>query len=479
MVVRHGGCRLQQFVARNFREHLGRQSGCLHVNVRQYAADACQLGFVFVDGQVSPGRRLLQGGEIVMLKRSLPGISINADEVPGPPGKARRGIPRMLVHQNGEIAESQMNGSGGDGYVHFRRYYRDIQLQLAIEEWEQCEKLFFTPVPLSLRMNKTSMYHQTLQTLNETFGLRAQIVQWMELFGGAMYVTPTPCSSEASEGLQVVNMLASTGEVVVQDGLSMLAAAALDVHPGHAVLLGILDFFSWQSSEVVNVFFLHGGFHRVFHRVFKVTILLKTVSGSRVPHDDEFMQIRRLDLCSAPGSKTCQLLDALQVDSLETSVASVNSLLVANDLLEERSERVWARSNTVNGSNSRALMVTTMDGRFFPKILQDGFDRILVDVPCSSDGTMRKEPKVLHRWKVSNGLNHHALQVSLLCRGIELLKPGGRLIYSTCSLNPMECEAVVQTALLRFGPQLSLLPSEDVLPSGSPRGALGLEDGSQ
>ena len=244
VVVRHGGCRLQQFVARNFREHLGRQSGCLHVNVRQYAADACQLGFVLVDGQVSPGRRLLQGGEIVMLKRTLPGIS--ADEVPGPPGKARRGIPRMLVHQNGEIPESQMDGSR-DGYVHFRRYYRDIQLLLAIEDWEQCEKLFFTPVPLSLRMNKTSMYHQTLQTLNETFGLRAQTVQWMELFGGAMYVTPTPCPSEASEGLQVVNMLASTGEVVVQDGLSMLAAAALDVQPGHAVLLGGLGVMTRKS----------------------------------------------------------------------------------------------------------------------------------------------------------------------------------------------------------------------------------------
>ena len=267
VVVRHGGCRLQQFVARNFREHLGRQSGCLHVNVRQYAADACQLGFVLVDGQVSPGRRLLQGGEIVMLKRTLPGIS--ADEVPGPPGKARRGIPRMLVHQNGEIPESQMDGSR-DGYVHFRRYYRDIQLLLAIEDWEQCEKLFFTPVPLSLRMNKTSMYHQTLQTLNETFGLRAQTVQWMELFGGAMYVTPTPCPSEASEGLQVVNMLASTGEVVVQDGLSMLAAAALDVQPGHAVLLGGLgvmtrkSFFCWLKT--------HG-----LRQVLEVTIAMKMV----------------------------------------------------------------------------------------------------------------------------------------------------------------------------------------------------------
>jgi 16S rRNA C967 or C1407 C5-methylase (RsmB/RsmF family) len=70
---------------------------------------------------------------------------------------------------------------------------------------------------------------------------------------------------------------------------------------------------------------------------------------------------------------------------------------------------------------------TTQDGCVFPKVFPEGFDRILVDVPCSSDGTMRKELKRLQRWKVSSALNHHGLQLRLLCRGLELLKPGGAM----------------------------------------------------
>ena len=75
---------------------------------------------------------------------------------------------------------------------------------------------------------------------------------------------------------------------------------------------------------------------------------------------------------------------------------------------------------------------TTQDGCVFPKVFPEGFDRILVDVPCSSDGTMRKEPKRLQHWKVSSALNHHGLQLRLLCRGLELLKPGGAM--ETCAL---------------------------------------------
>ncbi|CAE8719436.1 unnamed protein product, partial [Polarella glacialis] len=197
-----------------------------------------------------------------------------------------------------------------------------------------------------------------------------------------------------------------------------------------------------------------------------------------------------LDLCSAPGSKTCQLLDALMSDRSNESSRCLASdgLLVANDLRAERVERLWSRARWQPCS---PLVVTAIDGTVFPTLpgLEAGFDRILVDVPCSSDGTARKELKRLEKWSVASGLSHHSLQLGLLLRGLALLKPGGRLVYSTCSLNPLECEAVVQAALKSNSQSssssnaggdlrprgLRLLPAEEALPKGCPRGLRGLE----
>jgi len=100
--------------------------------------------------------------------------------------------------------------------------------------------------------------------------------------------------------------------------------------------------------------------------------------------------------------------------------------------------------------NLPALFVTSQDATKFPnlKLGADNetdfkFDRILCDVPCSGDGTMRKNPLL---WKTFHGhLGHslHALQRDILIRGLQMLKKGGRMTYSTCSFNPIENEAVV------------------------------------
>ena len=71
------------------------------------------------------------------------------------------------------------------------------------------------------------------------------------------------------------------------------------------------------------------------------------------------------------------------------------------------------------------------------------FDRILCDVPCSGDGTIRKAPDIWRRWTPGNGIGLHPLQIRIALQACRLLKVGGRLVYSTCTYNPLEDEAVV------------------------------------
>ncbi len=113
--------------------------------------------------------------------------------------------------------------------------------------------------------------------------------------------------------------------------------------------------------------------------------------------------------------------------------------------------------------NSPAFLVTNNDARFFPNLKLEGkkknfkFDRILCDVPCSGDGTLRKNVGLWRRWTETYALNHHCLQLDILRRGFQMLKKGGRLIYSTCSFNTIENEAVIAAALKEFPKQMELV----------------------
>lgn len=75
------------------------------------------------------------------------------------------------------------------------------------------------------------------------------------------------------------------------------------------------------------------------------------------------------------------------------------------------------------------------------------FDRILADVPCSGDGTMRKSPDIWRRWSVQGGNSLHPLQLRIAVHGARLMQVGGRMVYSTCTFNPIEDEAVVAALL--------------------------------
>ena len=78
------------------------------------------------------------------------------------------------------------------------------------------------------------------------------------------------------------------------------------------------------------------------------------------------------------------------------------------------------------------------------------FDRILCDVPCSGDGTIRKAPDIWRRWTPGNGNGLHPLQLRIALHACQMLKIGGRLVYSTCTFNPIEDEAVVAEVSLTY-----------------------------
>ena len=99
------------------------------------------------------------------------------------------------------------------------------------------------------------------------------------------------------------------------------------------------------------------------------------------------------------------------------------------------------------------------------------FDKILCDVPCSGDGATRKIPLKWAKWHTSDGMVLHPLQLAILMKSITLLKKGGMLVYSTCSLNPIENESVVSALMQKVEKGLEIV---DIHPMYKVKGRRGL-----
>ena len=159
---------------------------------------------------------------------------------------------------------------------------------------------------------------------------------------------------------------------------------------------------------------------------------------------EEIGKVLALDMCAAPGSKTTQLGEHLHPDGV----------VVANEPVSGRLNMLVSNRSRLGLAN---IVVTQHDGRHFARLPPPGFDLVVADVPCTGSATTRKNPDVWWDWSPKQGRRMFSMQVEIAQRGASLLVPGGTLIYSTCSLDPVENEAVV-AELLRRCPYLDLVP---------------------
>lgn len=151
---------------------------------------------------------------------------------------------------------------------------------------------------------------------------------------------------------------------------------------------------------------------------------------------------RVLDLCAAPGGKSTQLAARLEG----------TGVLVSNDISPSRAKALLKNLELFGTKNAVVLSEPPykLSERF-----AGYFDKVLVDAPCSGEGMFHKEPAIMKNWAQYGNEYYEKLQHEILPDAVKMLRPGGMLLYSTCTFAPCEDEQTVEWLLGEF-PELSL-----------------------
>lgn len=153
---------------------------------------------------------------------------------------------------------------------------------------------------------------------------------------------------------------------------------------------------------------------------------------------------RVLDLCAAPGGKATELGARLKGQGF----------LLANDISPSRAQGLLKNLELAGIPN---LLVTAENPRRLAQVYPDFFDKILIDAPCSGEGMFRRDSKMVTHWESAPPDSYVEVQQELLEYGFRMLRPGGQLLYSTCTFSPKENEENV-LELLKAHSDLHPLP---------------------
>ena len=306
----------------------------------------------------------------------------------------------------------------------FEKYYKAQQI-VPVEEWDAFMDSLRTPLPTSFRINGSGKFAEDIRDLVEN------------------------------------KLFSKVGEVIGEEGMVIDPPKCVRWYPNRLAWQ-----FNYSRQQLRRLPHLEQ-IHEFVKRANEYGSITRQEVVSMIPAF--FLNIEPhhvcLDMCAAPGSKTFQLLEMLH-GSLGDNTSIPTGFVIANDVDMKRCNLLTHQTKRVN---SPGLLVTNHEAQNFPVITSPGgrtfpFDCILTDVPCSGDGTMRKAPDIWPRWTVGNGNGLHPLQLKIALRAAQLLKVGGRLVYSTCTFNPIEDEAVVAAMLKDCGGALELLDVSKEMP---------------
>eukprot|EP01062_Namystynia_karyoxenos_P039971 TRINITY_DN29124_c0_g1_i1.p1 TRINITY_DN29124_c0_g1~~TRINITY_DN29124_c0_g1_i1.p1 ORF type:complete len:926 (+),score=229.88 TRINITY_DN29124_c0_g1_i1:76-2778(+) len=307
-------------------------------------------------------------------------------------------------------------GAAGADTAGYEQYYRQQGI-VPEEEWDDFAAALRRPLPMVLRLSASRPYHAAVRRAAEAHagasGAAVQSLPWAGSAGALQCAHSHFHSPEGKAFHDWCRDMNALGAACFQEAASMLPPLLLDPRHGDLVL----------------------------------------------------------DLCAAPGSKTLQTLDLMQQDARRCG-QPLTGAVWANELDKTKATQVLPAR--MKRSHSAACIITQGDARHFPVLWEhltaEGgactrpmlFDRVLADVPCTGDATVRKEASVWRTWSVRYAQRLHSQQLQILQRGLLMLRTGGRLVYSTCSFNPAEDEAVVSAALAAQGGTVRLVDPEQL-----------------
>ena len=151
-----------------------------------------------------------------------------------------------------------------------------------------------------------------------------------------------------------------------------------------------------------------------------------------------------LDLCAAPGGKSTELGAKLKGEGL----------LVSNDISNSRAKALLKNLELFGIPN---ICVTSETPEKLASVFGPYFDKILVDAPCSGEGMFRKDPDLIKSWQERGPEYYAPIQRQILASAVSMLKPGGMLLYSTCTFAKVEDEDTISW-LLETEPDMELVP---------------------